>query len=104
MVKKENPDALHPKAIFPKNPNDLKIVEGIGPKIEKLLKKSGINTLQELGATKEEKLREILETAGEAYRIHDPSTWPAQAALAAAGDWDKLKDYQDILLGGRELK
>jgi predicted flap endonuclease-1-like 5' DNA nuclease len=103
QVKEENPDALHPKAIFPKNPNDLKIVEGIGPKIESILKNAGLNTLHDLAESKEDKLREILSNAGDAYRIHDPSSWPVQAALAAEGDWDKLKDYQDHLLGGREV-
>jgi predicted flap endonuclease-1-like 5' DNA nuclease len=29
--------------------NDLKIIEGVGPKIEQLLKEGGINTWEELG-------------------------------------------------------
>jgi chromosome segregation ATPase len=85
------------------NQGDLKIVEGIGPKIEKLLKDAGIPDLPALAATTEARLREILlETGGERYRIHDPSTWPEQARLAANGAWDALKEYQDYLSGGRE--
>ena len=31
----------------------------------------------------------------------DPSTWPEQASLAAAGEWDALQALQDELKGGR---
>jgi hypothetical protein len=34
--------------------------------------------------------------------MHDPTTWPAQAKLAAAGKWDELKAMQDNLKGGRK--
>jgi predicted flap endonuclease-1-like 5' DNA nuclease/peptidoglycan hydrolase CwlO-like protein len=102
-IKAENPIALQPSAVFPKNPQDLKIVEGIGPKIEKLLKKAGIKTLSDLADTSEVRLREILEAGGDAYRMHDPTTWPQQADLASKGQWDKLKEYQEYLVGGRDV-
>ena len=103
-IKTDNPEALNPKAVFPDNSEDLKIVEGIGPKIEQLLKTAGINTWQQLADTSSEKLQGILREAGDRFRIHDPSTWPMQAQMAADGEWDKLKDYQDFLQGGREKK
>ena len=31
----------------------------------------------------------------------DPTTWPKQAKMAAAGDWDALKKWQDELDGGK---
>ena len=31
-------------------------------------------------------------------------TWPAQAEMAAAGEWDKLKAWQDELDGGKVVK
>ncbi|MBI5917096.1 MAG: hypothetical protein HY842_17125 [Bacteroidetes bacterium] len=83
-------------------PDDLKIVEGIGPKIEKLLNSAGILSLRDLGNASLDQLRNILLNAGERYRIHDPSTWPEQAALAANGELDKLKEYQDFLSGGKD--
>lgn len=86
---------------FSSNPNDLKIVEGIGPKIEGLLKNAGINTWSELAATSVDRLKEILADAGERYRLAEPSTWPKQAELAAAGKWDELKEYQKFLNGGK---
>ncbi|RMF23341.1 MAG: DUF1049 domain-containing protein [Bacteroidetes bacterium] len=101
-IKEENPDALNPAAVFPNNPTDLKVIEGIGPKIEALLKKNGIGDWKTLSETEVEKLYEILEKGGERFRMHDPSTWPLQAELAANGEWDKLKQYQEHLIGGRE--
>ncbi|AEE53873.1 helix-hairpin-helix domain-containing protein [Haliscomenobacter hydrossis] len=82
---------------FSNNPEDLKIVEGIGPKIEDLLKGAGINTWEELSNTSVARLYEILDAAGENFRLAKPATWPRQAGLAADGRWEELKDYQDFL-------
>ena len=82
-------------------PDDLKIVEGIGPKIEALLKDAGINNWSELAATSVDRLKEILAAAGDRYRLADPGTWPRQAQLAADTKWDELKEYQDFLQGGK---
>ena len=100
--------AAEKKAAAPKKEkspklDDLKIVEGIGPKIETLLKEGGINTWAELAAAPVERIKEILDAAGPRYQIHDPSSWPAQAKFAAEGKWDELKEYQDMLIGGRDV-
>ena len=84
--------------------DDLKIIEGVGPKIEQLLKDAGLLSLQQVAETEVGQLRDILEAAGDRYRIHDPGTWPAQARLAANGEWELLKEYKDELKGGREVK
>jgi large subunit ribosomal protein L27 len=81
--------------------DDLKIVEGIGPKIEQLLKENGIDTWEALANAPVDRLREILDAAGSRYQVHDPGTWPAQARFAANGQWDELKEYQEMLMGGR---
>lgn len=83
-------------------PDDLKIVEGIGPKIAEHLNAGGFNTWSELAAADTDKIKEILTAAGPRYQMHNPSTWPKQANLAATGQWDELKKYQDILEGGVE--
>lgn len=88
---------------YPTENNDLKIVEGIGPKIEGLLNAAGINTWEELAEADADQLRDILHAAGESFRIHDPTTWPAQARLAANGSWELLREYQEQLKGGREM-
>ncbi|MDX2135489.1 MAG: hypothetical protein SFV52_11895 [Saprospiraceae bacterium] len=82
-------------------PEDLKIVEGIGPKIEALLNKNGIRTYHELAAAPVERLRAILNEAGPQYGMHDPGTWSAQALLAANGEWENLKAYQEFLDAGK---
>jgi predicted flap endonuclease-1-like 5' DNA nuclease len=84
------------------NPNDLKVVEGIGPKIEKLLKADGIKTWSELAATEVTRLQNILSAAGDRFRLADPTTWPEQAQLAADGAWEDLKSLQDKLNRGRK--
>lgn len=84
--------------------DDLKIVEGIGPKIEQLLKDGGIDTWEKLATASVDRLKEILDAAGPRYQIHNPSTWPAQSRFAADGKWEELKEYQDMLIGGRDVK
>ncbi|MFM2269837.1 MAG: hypothetical protein RL757_3278 [Bacteroidota bacterium] len=84
-------------------PEDLKIVEGIGPKIEELLNADGIFTFAQLAEASTERLQGILDKAGSRYRMHDPATWARQSALAQAGEWDALKIYQDELKAGREV-
>lgn len=80
--------------------DDLKIVEGIGPKIEQLLNEGGINTWQELADAKVETLQGILDAAGSRYRVHNPSTWAQQAQLCVDGNWTELEALQDRLDGG----
>ena len=81
--------------------DDLKIVEGIGPKIAEVLGAAGINTFAALAASTPEGIKEILEAAGSQFASHNPGSWPKQAALAAAGDWAALKTLQDELVGGK---
>jgi large subunit ribosomal protein L27 len=85
-----------------KEGDDLKKIEGIGPKIAELLNEAGITTFAQLSETSVERIQEILEAAGPRFSIHNPSTWPKQAELAAAGKWDELKAWQDELDGGKE--
>lgn len=81
--------------------DDLRKVEGIGPKIASLLNDEGIFTFAELAATEASKIKDILVAAGSRYGFHDPTTWPAQAKMAAEGRWDELKKWQDELDGGK---
>jgi len=83
----------------PPTPDDLTRIEGIGPKISGLLQAAGITTFAQLAATDVGRLEQIVREAG--ITIADPSTWPEQASLAAAGEWDALEVLQDELKGGR---
>ena len=82
--------------------DDLKVIEGIGPKIEGLLHDGGITTWQELADADLEKVQAILDEAGPRYRVHNPATWAKQASLAANAQWAELETLQDELDGGKE--
>ena len=81
--------------------DDLKAVEGIGPKIEELLHKAGIKTWRALSETPVGRIQEILDAAGPKYALAVPGTWPKQAGLAADGRWDELQALQDSLNAGK---
>lgn len=83
---------------------DLSIIEGIGPKIAMLLYDSGIFNFKDLASTPVARIREILENAGPAYAMHDPSTWVEQALLAAEGRFEELDEMKERLIGGRAVE
>ncbi len=100
-VKAEVIEEAAPKAPAKKaaKADDLKKIEGIGPKIAEIFTKAGINSYAKLAAADPEKLKEILAEAGGSFASHNPTTWPEQAQLAADGKWDELKERQDKLDG-----
>ncbi len=75
--------------------DDLKKIEGIGPKIAEHFNNAGIMTFEDLATTEVSKLQEILTAAGPRYKMHNPGSWPKQARMAADGKWDELKEWQD---------
>ena len=77
--------------------DDLKKVEGIGPKIAETLIAAGISTYAELAKTDAAKISEII---ADVRGNHVTDTWPKQAKLAADGKWDELQKWQDELDGG----
>ncbi len=79
--------------------DDLKVIEGIGPKLEQVLKEAGIKTYRDLAGKSAAELQAVLDAAGIA-RISNPQTWAEQAKLAAEGKWEELKALQDSLKGG----
>lgn len=82
--------------------DDLKIVEGIGPKIEELFHKAGIKTWKALAESSIEMCRKILDEGGGHFSIHEPATWPKQSEMAYLGKWEELKEWQDKMPAGRE--
>ncbi len=88
-----------PKAAAKKD--NLRKIEGIGPKIEKLLNEDGVVTFAQLAKSKISFLKAVLEKAGSRFKMHNPSTWAEQAKLAAAGDWTNLEKLQEELNGGK---
>ncbi|PWJ60063.1 hypothetical protein CLV98_101239 [Dyadobacter jejuensis] len=82
-------------------PDNLKLIEGIGPMIEALLTSKGIRTYSSLASVPSSALKAMLDEAGHQYQLHDPTSWPQQAALARDGRWDDLGALQDRLNGGK---
>jgi predicted flap endonuclease-1-like 5' DNA nuclease len=80
--------------------DDIQLIEGIGPKIKMVLAEAGITSFAQLASMSAEALRQILDDAG-MTAIHDTTTWPEQAALAVAGQWEALAQLQKDLRGGR---
>lgn len=83
--------------------DDLTVVEGIGPKIAELCRGIGISTWSDLAETEVSLLRTMLNDAGQRFKAHDPSSWPQQAALLAAGAWDEFAALTERLDGGRPV-
>lgn len=96
------PVAVEPADVVP---DDLKKIEGIGPKISRVLGAADVLTFAKLATLGADEIREILVAEDPRLgRISDPTTWPEQAGLAAAGKWDDLASLQDALKGGRRVQ
>jgi predicted flap endonuclease-1-like 5' DNA nuclease len=80
--------------------DNFEIIEGIGPKINRVLHSSGINTFEDLCNTSEDELKEILKAKLTTSAITYPHTWPVQAKLAMEAKWDELETYKKELYKG----
>jgi ribosomal protein L13 len=77
--------------------DDLKILEGIGPKIAELLVSKGIVTFADLASADVANIATILDEAG--LSSHKPDTWAQQAALARDGKFEELETLKKELDG-----
>ena len=91
------------KSVFgrPIKENDLTVIEGIGPKIQQLFHNNGVRSWKALADCNIERCQTILDSGGDAFKMHVPGTWPKQARLAYDGKWEKLLEWQDELDGGK---
>lgn len=84
-------------------PDDLMLIEGIGPHYRDILVKAGVGNFEQVAELNEARFVEIAKAAGS--RKHPSmATWAQQAALAARGDWEALRRLQDSLAGGQIRK
>ena len=91
-----------PDALVSVEVDDLTLIEGIGPKVAKVLGEAGILTFSQLAEANADDVQKILNEAD--LKMMDATSWPAQAKLAADDDMDGLKKMQDKLSGGRKVK
>lgn len=83
---------------------NLQVIEGIGPKLETLLKENGIDNWEALSHKSQGELRAMLDKYGSRYTIVDPSNWPKQALLAVRGKWEELIRFQSDNGGQSKLE
>jgi predicted flap endonuclease-1-like 5' DNA nuclease len=106
VVERDRPDAAIDLAAARaagfdlKGPDDLEIIEGIGPKIAELCHGEGIRTLAQLSRTPTAQIQAMLDRAGPNFRVANPGTWSEQALLAAHNRWEALRALQDVLIAG----
>ena len=81
--------------------DDLKKIEGVGPKAAEAMVNSGLDTFTKVAKAKPEAIAAILTEASSRLAHLVTTTWPQQAKLAADGKWDELKALQDKLDGGK---
>jgi predicted flap endonuclease-1-like 5' DNA nuclease len=79
--------------------DNLRLIEGIGPKISGLLQSAGIHTFQQLADMEPNRIQAILHESG--MRQADPETWPEQARYLVDGDLEGLRQLQAQLKAGR---
>jgi predicted flap endonuclease-1-like 5' DNA nuclease len=82
-------------------PDDLTVIEGIGPKVNQLLHNAGIQTFAQLANTSPENLKSILKPAGLAFI--NPESWIEQAGLLSEGKMEAFEDLTERLKGGRRV-
>lgn len=81
--------------------DDLTKIEGIGPKVAKVLGGAGIKTFDGLAHADISSVQKILNDAG--MQMMNPEGWVDQAKLAAKADWSALEKLQSELKGGRKV-
>jgi hypothetical protein len=90
---------LHAEETGMAAPDDLTLIEGVGPKLSSILQDAGITTFAQLAEYTPQHIQTILRAAG--HRLADPTSWPEQARLLAAGDQAGFQALTSRLKGGR---
>jgi chromosome segregation ATPase len=78
--------------------DNLTLIDGIGEKISSVLIHARVDSFAKLATTDTDKIRKILEKENPSLlRLTNPSTWPEQARIAAASDWEALSSLQNSI-------
>jgi len=79
--------------------DDLTKLEGIGPKVAKILAEAGYGTFADLAKADAAEVDKVLDA--NKLQMLDSAGWIEQAKLAAKGDTEGLAKLQEELKGGR---
>lgn len=86
----ESPETSMPESVG--SADDLTKLNGVGAKSAAALKAAGIDSYNKLANSTDDAIRAALATGG-VRLVGDVNTWTQQAAYAARGDWDGLKQF-----------
>lgn len=94
VVKKEV--AVEEKIVVKKveETNDLKVIKGIGPVLEKSLNELNVTAYSQIAKMTIKDMTKLLNDAGINAKIYDLSGWKAQAKLALKGDMEAVKNWE----------
>lgn len=84
VAKKAPSKKAAPEVSLPKSEvkNDLKVIKGVGPKLEETLNSIGITAFEQLAKITLKDLRVLLTNAGVNHKMYDLSGWKSQAKAA----------------------
>ena len=85
-----------------KSADDLTKLEGVGPKVAKILTEAGYATFADLAKADPVEVDKVLDA--NKLQMLDSAGWIDQAKLAAAGDMEGLAKLQDKQKGGRRVE
>jgi large subunit ribosomal protein L21 len=92
-----------PKALVSATKNgkdNIELIEGIGPKIAKVLADNGIATFAALATAQADDITAMLKASGGRFSLANTASWAEQAALLRDGKMDEFKKLTDELVGG----
>lgn len=81
------------KAVKNDAKDDLKLIHGIGPKLESVFNKNGISTFVALSKAEKTQIETILDEAGPIFKNTDTADWKKQAEVGAEGGEEALKTW-----------
>ena len=96
----ETPPVMAVQAPEERDEDDLTRIEGIGPRVARVLNEAGITTFEALARADASEVQKLLNESG--LQMMNPQGWIEQAALAANGDWEGFERLQRELKGGRK--
>jgi len=73
--------------------NDLKVIKGVGPVLEKSLNQLNITSYEQIANMSTEDLTNLLNSASINAKIYDLEGWKEQAKLAMLGDFEAVKNW-----------
>ncbi|MAU12021.1 MAG: hypothetical protein CL607_19520 [Anaerolineaceae bacterium] len=87
----------------PAQPDDLTMIEGIGPKSAQALYDAGVTTFAQVSQMSPEELHRIVKVEANVRILNEATrTWPKQAQYIVRDDMEGLKSFQQYLISGRD--